>query len=289
MTATLVGSVVALWRYTVKSMPGEAVAWASIHHRGLLGDRAYALLDRTTGHIASAKYPRKWGKLFECRAAFSEPPQLGQPLPPVLITLPDGTVISSAEPEVDRLLSEVVGREVALVREAPPAATREADRTPILEPAAEKIIRTEALAVAAPAGTFFDYAPLHLLTTATLNRFQKLYPAGRFEVQRFRPNLLISPPAGEQGFIENGWLGYHLAVGREVQLEAIDPCPRCVVTTLPQGDLPHDPDILRTVTRHNAVASVTVAPGVVFPAVAGIYAGVVQGGLVHCGDSVWLR
>jgi hypothetical protein len=34
------------------------------------------------------------------------------------------------------------------------------------------------MALAAPAGTFFDHAPLHILTTATLNRLQELYPAG---------------------------------------------------------------------------------------------------------------
>jgi hypothetical protein len=38
------------------------------------------------------------------------------------------------------------------------------------------------MALAAPAGTLFDHAPLHILTTATLNRLQELYPAGQFEL-----------------------------------------------------------------------------------------------------------
>ena len=96
-----VGSVPSLWRYPVKSMQGEEVNEAAIAERGLLGDRAYALLDRATGYIASAKHPRKWATLLACRAAFVEPPHPGAPLPPVSITLPDGTAISSADPEVD--------------------------------------------------------------------------------------------------------------------------------------------------------------------------------------------
>jgi hypothetical protein len=76
-------------------MQGEEINEAEITDRGVLGDRAYALMDRTTGHIASAKHPRKWSKLLQCRAVFVEPPQLGQPLPPVWITLPDGAVICS--------------------------------------------------------------------------------------------------------------------------------------------------------------------------------------------------
>ena len=94
--ATCVGSAVSLWGYPVKSMQGEEIGTASISERGIVGDRAYALMDRATGHIASAKHPRKWGKLLQCRAAFTEPPRPGVPLPRVRITLPDGSQISSA-------------------------------------------------------------------------------------------------------------------------------------------------------------------------------------------------
>src|SRR5262245_27876899 len=128
---TTVGSVAALWRYPVKSMQGEELEAAEIGARGILGDRAYAILDRATGFIASAKHPRKWSMLLACRAAFAEEPLPGAPLPPIWITLPDGQVISSAQADVDRILSGVLGREVALVAEAPAEVIREADRSPI--------------------------------------------------------------------------------------------------------------------------------------------------------------
>jgi uncharacterized protein YcbX len=249
-----------------------------------LGDRAYAIRDCATGHIASAKHPRKWHALFQCRAAFAEPPWPGRPLPPVWITLPDGTVIHSGQADVDQVLSWALGREVTLIAEAPAPPTREANRSPFEGDPDQETIMQEPMALAAPAGTFFDYAPLHLLTTATLDRLRALYPAGRFEARRFRPNLVIAPYGNEADFIENGWIGRSLQIGAEVQVQLIDPCPRCIVTTLAQGDLPRDPGILRTLGQHTAAASATLAPGVVFPAVVGVYASVIQGGTIRRGD-----
>ena len=39
--------------------------------------------------------------------------------------------------------------------------------------------------------SFLDVAMVHLLTTATLDRLRELYPQGRFEVRRFRPNIVV--------------------------------------------------------------------------------------------------
>lgn len=284
------GSVVSLWRYPVKSMQGEELDSTSITERGILGDRAYAILDRETGHIASAKHPRKWSKLFACRAAFAAPPQLGAPLPALWITLPDGVVVSSAQPDIDQLLSRALDRDVTLVTTLAASPTREADRTPVDGGPEDELIRAEPMAIASPSGTFFDYAPVHVLTTATLARLQSLFPDGRFDVRRFRPNIVIAPAAESQGFVENDWLGRSIVLGAEAgpRLDLIDPSPRCVVTTLAQGDLPRDPGILRTITRHNAAASVTLAPGVVFPAVAGVYAAVRRDGTLRRDDPIFL-
>ncbi|MGK3993283.1 MOSC domain-containing protein [Sorangium sp. So ce1024] len=282
------GTVLSLWRYPVKSMQGEELDEAAITDRGLLGDRTYAVLDRETGHVASAKHPGKWGALLACRAAFAAPPRPSEPLPPVWITLPDGAVISSAQPDVDRALSRALGRDVALVSQAPEAPRREADRSPDEASGAPATIVEEPMALAAPAGTFFDVAALHVLTTATLDRLRELHPSGRVEAPRFRPNLVVTTPSNERCFVENGWIGRALAIAAEIQLDVIDPCPRCVVPTLAQGDLPRDPGVLRALARHNAVASATLAPGVVFPAVAGIYATVRRGGALRRGAAVRL-
>jgi uncharacterized protein YcbX len=136
------------------------------------------------------------------------------------------------------------------------------------------------LAAAAPAGTFFDYACLHLIATATLDHVQRVYPQGRFDVGRFRPNFVIRTIS--EPFIENSWAGRMLAVGAEVVLRATIPTPRCVVTTLPQGDLPQDPGILRTIAQQNLLDSGEFGRS----ACLGVYADVVKPGVVRCGDTL---
>jgi MOSC domain-containing protein len=126
-----------------------------------------------------------------------------------------------------------------------------------------------------PAGTFFDLAVIHVLTTATIERLRALYPAGRFEVRRFRPNIVVSTGPDAQGFVENDWADRTIAIGDEVRLRITGPCPRCVMTTLPQGDLPKDPGILRTAAQHNH-------------ANVGVYADVIAGGAIRRGDPVTL-
>jgi uncharacterized protein YcbX len=126
---------------------------------------------------------------------------------------------------------------------------------------------------ALPEGTFFDCATVHLLTTATLARLHQLYPQGRFEVPRFRPNVVVAPASGETDFVENAWVGHTLAIGDSVRLNVTGPCVRCVMTTLAQGDLPRDPGILRTAAQHNKVS-------------VGVYATVERGGTIRHGDAV---
>ncbi|NJO80935.1 MAG: hypothetical protein HC827_22160 [Cyanobacteria bacterium RM1_2_2] len=111
--ASMVGSVVSLWRYPVKSMLGEELNASEVTEQGLWGDRAYALIDAETGKTVSAKSPRKWGKMFDCRANMPSPSQ-------VKITLPDGTVLSSDAENVNQMLSNLFGREVRLETSAPP-------------------------------------------------------------------------------------------------------------------------------------------------------------------------
>ncbi|MEW4568499.1 MOSC N-terminal beta barrel domain-containing protein [Tautonia sp. JC769] len=266
-TQDLLGELVALWRYPVKSMMGEERNAAEILRRGLLGDRAYAVIDVEEGRIASAKSPHKYRRLFDCRAALLDEPAPGSPPPPVRITLPDGRELRSDRDDVDRALSELLGRAVRLIASAPESPRLE-EYWPDIEGLAHRDTFTDE---AMPPGTFFDLATIHLLTTATLDALRRVEPAGRFEVRRFRPNLVVATPGGEAGFVEDGWIGRLLNLGGTVRLEVTGPCPRCVMTTLPQSDLPKDPGILRAAVRHHG--------GHV-----GVYAAVVDGGEVCRGD-----
>ena len=271
-TRRAVGSVVSLWRYPVKSMMGEELNAAEVTERGLLGDRAYALIDAATGKVASAKNPRKWATLFDFRAAYVEPPRGGGKLPPVRITLPDGATVASGGEDVDRLLSAALGRDVVLQTTAPETPKLE-EYWPDLEGLAHRETVTEE---GMAQESFFDAAIIHLLTTATIEELRALYPQGRFEVRRFRPNIVVRSDTDDKGFAENAWVGRTLAIGEAVRLSISAPCPRCVMTTLPQGDLPKDVGILRAAAQHNH-------------ANVGVYAKVASGGTIGRGDSAWLE
>lgn len=281
----VLGSVVSLWRYPVKSMMGEELNAAQVTDRGLLGDRAYALVDRSDGKVASAKNPRKWPQLFDFRGAFVDAPRVGAQMPPVRITLPDGTLLSSTQIDVNQMLSGVLNREVTL--EAAVRGQQEVVESTVPNPWVPKAeeywpdmegldYRDTVTDFDLPEGTFFDCAVVHVLTTATLDRLRELYPQGLFEVRRFRPNVVLQTAGGVKDFVDNAWIGHILAIGDQVRLSITGPCPRCVMTTLAQGDLPKDPGILRTAAQHNQVN-------------VGVYASVVRGGTVRRGDAVRLE
>jgi uncharacterized protein len=284
-TAQVLGSVASLWRFPVKSMMGEELNAAETTERGLLGDRAYALVDTADGKVASAKNPRKWPHLFDFRAAFVDPPRSGAKVPPVRITLPEGRVVSSDQSDVNQILSRALKREVTLdVTERGQREIVESTFPNPWTPTAEEYwpdmegleFRDTVTDFNLPEGTFFDCAVVHVLTTATVDRLRELYPEGRFEVRRFRPNIVVEIASGVKDFVENAWIGGTLAVGDAVRLSLTGPCPRCVMTTLPQGDLGKDPGILRTAAQHNH-------------ANVGLYASVVRGGTVRRGDAIGLE
>jgi uncharacterized protein len=284
-TQNNLGSVVSLWRYPVKSMMGEELNATDVTQRGLLGDRAYALVDSATEKVASAKNPRKWAKLFDFRAALAEPARTGEKIPPVHVALPDGTIVTSEHSDTNQILSNVLGRQVTLQTREP--AQQEVVETTLPNPwtrsyeeywpdMEDLTYRDTITHEAMPEGTFFDLAVTHILTTATIDRLRELYPQGRFEARRFRPNIVVEPSSGEEGFIEDEWLGKTLVIGDEVRIDITEPCPRCVMTTLAQGDLPKDPGILRTAAQHNQVN-------------VGVYGAVQQGGTIGRGDPVRLE
>jgi uncharacterized protein YcbX len=269
-TQKSIGKVVSIWRYPVKSMIGEELNSSYVTERGLIGDRVYALIDQQTGKVASAKNPGKWGKLFDFHAAFIDSPQTAENIPPVRITLPDGSQIFSNHGEIDRTLSKVLSREVSVMNSSLEKPSYE-EYWPDIEGLAQRETVTDE---AMPPQTFFDIAVIHLLTTSTIDRLRELYPEGRFEVRRFRPNIVVESEASEEkDFIENSWVDMKLRIGEEIELKVIGPCTRCVMTTLPQGDLPKDLGILRTVAKYNQVH-------------AGVYASVHQGGTIHRGDNI---
>lgn len=288
---TLVGQVVELRRYPVKSMLGERVETAEVTERGLSGDRRYALVDTETGKVVSAKRPRLWGRMFDLNASYESPPSQGA-ASPVAVTLPSGQTVSTKDADFSRRVSDVLGRTVSLISTTDDFLTyeevwvdeKQADPYgPVIGSEGDARLIENPVSVGAPRGTFFDYSAIHLVTSSTLRALHAAYAEGAFDVRRFRPNIVIDVEGDE--FVENGWVERVLRIGEAVQLEVLVPTPRCVMTTLPQEDLPKDAGILRTAARANRLP---FGPFGDQPCV-GVYAEVAAGGSIGIGDPVYLE
>lgn len=259
-----IGSVRELWRYPVKSMLGEELRIATVTERGVQGDRQFALIDVETGHVVSAKNPRRWPTMFAFQSRLVSGSSTS-----VEITLPDGQIVTESMGDVDAVLSGRLGRKVRLTS-VPPTQPVLEQYSPNLDGLSERDSETT---VKIPPTTFFDEAPVHLLTTSTLQALQSRYPDGRFDARRFRPNVVIDTGTSDPAFLENDWKGRTVAIGPQVRLAVTSLCARCVMTTLPQMGLPQDLAILRTAVQYNH--------GMV-----GVLATVVTTGTVHIGDVV---
>jgi len=280
------GRVIEIWRYPVKSIGGEPLQSCALGTFGIPGDRGWAVRDEAAGEIRGAK---KLPALLLLGARYLEEP-VADRIPPAEITFPDGGRVRTDAPEAAARLTELLGRRVTLWPLRPPDDRAHYRRGLPDHPDFETELRAifgrlpgeplPDLAVFPPElfeytslpGTYFDALPLHLLTTASLHALARLNPASRFDRRRFRPNFLIEPEDGTDALVESGWCGETLRVGgATVKVEM--GTPRCSMTTQPQGDLPKDPGVLRTVVRH---ADQNL----------GVYASVVGPGRVVVGDAV---
>ncbi|HEY5630850.1 MAG TPA: hypothetical protein VIR31_01855, partial [Nitrososphaeraceae archaeon] len=140
-------------------------------------------------------------------------------IPPVRITFPDGSNILSNHKKkdddiiiIDSNLSKAFNREVTLIKASGFEKPSYEEYWHDIDGLAQREIVTDE---DMPPKTFFDVAVIHILTTSTINRLRDLYPEGRFEVRRFRPNIVVveSDYSREKNdFIENSWVGKKLTI-----------------------------------------------------------------------------
>ncbi|MFG1999000.1 MOSC domain-containing protein [Spirillospora sp. NPDC048911] len=91
-----------LWRYPVKSLGGQRVTDLRLGPRGVIGDRAFALIDTRDKVLTAKRVPL----LLHARARL----RWGE----VEIVLPTGIRVHSSDPAVDTILSTWLGRPVHL-------------------------------------------------------------------------------------------------------------------------------------------------------------------------------
>jgi hypothetical protein len=214
----------------------------------------------------------------------------------VRISLPDGTSVTSEAGSVDQPLSAWFNRKVTLAPMAPEDFTIDQYHPDVenLDPAGHRdafveqklgsaLFAEAGQASPVPVGSFFDVFPVSVLTTSTLERLRELRAGGSVNQRRFRMNVIVA--TGKPGFLENQWVGHELEIGTTARLAIAMPDPRCVMTTLAQGDLPKDTEVLRTLVVHNRIQVGTMGR---FPCT-GAYAVLAAPGAVRTGDSVTLN
>ena len=282
-----VGSVLALWRYPVKSMGGEELRSSVLDLRALHADRLWAVRDLELGAVTTA---RRLPMLLGCTARFVEepPPGVGPGnVTDVVVTLPDGTEIASTDRErMDARLSELTGKRVALVPLPPLTdkagyrgvlATKNdihqqwalSDDEPLPDFSMFPIRKLAALSIyATPIGIFADAYAVHVVTTSSLRTMAGY--GGDFDVRRFRPNILVDTQG--EGLVEQEWVGGTLRAG-DIGLSIEIPAIRCSVPMREQPGVPADPAVSRTISRHGDRCL-------------GVYADIAEAGIVIVGDAV---
>lgn len=244
MAEEIIGRVASLARYPVQSLRAEPLEAAMIGANGLWGDRAWGIFDPVEGKVVTAARGKKpWRDLVGWSARLRHEPASAEAAPPAEIRLPAGGTILGDAADVDERIAAAIGAPARLLR-------RTAENQP------------------------YRLSAVHLLTSATLAALAEYYPAGRFEAPRFRPNILVD--CGKAvGFIEQGWHERIIEIG-EARLGFREDTQRCLMTTLPQGELPQDPGILKAISEVNR-------------RLAGINLDVLRPGRVQVGDPVRLR
>jgi len=268
-----------LWIYPVKSMLGSTVPSADLAAEGIVGDRLWTLRDETRGAIASA---RKIGGLSRLAAAYSGDG--------VVVTMPDGSTVTSADGDANERLSEAVDHAVSLWAKRPPddlefyrrgrpdsddlltemrATFGRTDDEPLPD---FSVFPPEMMEFEYPPGNYFDCYPLMIMTTSALRSLREALPDSAIDERRFRPSIVVDT-GDEPGHPEFAWSGRRLRIGpTEIQIGSA--CPRCVVITRDfADDLPLDRGVLRHVVKD-------------LDQNVGVYATVVTGGRISVGDSV---
>ena len=216
--------VTALYRYPVKSLRGTALTHAHVERQGLQGDRRWLVVDATGKFQTIREHPimtQIEATLRDDGGLVLSHPRHGS----VAVAAPTATAARqvrvwrddvdavAADAAAGQFLTTVLGLPVDLVYLANP------DARPVDPDFGQPGDTT----------SFADGFPVLLTNTMSLNdlnsRLPSTFEAGKIEMRRFRPNLVIS---GARPWVEDTWQA--IRVGNVI-FRVAKACARCVVTT----------------------------------------------------------
>ena len=246
---SMVGTIGAIMRFPVKSLLGETLNECAITLEGLDGDRTHALVDASTGKIASAKQPNLWRHLLAYAASIAASAPLS-----IVISDAEGNQIPHGDPDFGEKLSKLLGREVRLIDVRPAGIELNRARPDeVMTRGLDATVTQDVLAIAgaAPIGGFFDFAPLHLMTTASLDVIRAAAPDGIDRGRQIPAQSRDRDPALD-GFRRKPLDRSSNPHRRFRQrFEVIAPTPRCAVPMLVHGSLPYSREAVAGVSKLN--------------------------------------
>jgi uncharacterized protein YcbX len=249
-----VGAVIRCRRHPVKSMQGLDVERLAVRSDRVAGDRAWGVV-AADGTLVSAK---QRAELLQASADDEA------------MVLPDGRRVEFSDDDVDQVLSDWLSLDVTLAR---PVSGASANYRMTFDPPNDA---AELVEIPTPAGSFVDVAPVHLVTTATLEGCRRARPDLDWDIRRFRPNLVLDGAGAP--FLEDRWAGRRLAVGAEVVLRVDQPTVRCAMPLRAQPGLEREVGLYQAMTELNGP----------FPNHLGAYVSVVEPGTIAVGDEARL-
>ena len=248
-----------IWHHPVKSLQGESLTTARIESTGLGHDRAVGIIDDATGKILTA---RREPKLLFASASITEDGALALALPTA--DARRKIFAEVGDPILNSALSEWIGRPVHL-------ASALAHDVVTAESFSDAVDETSPLTEwQLPAGRFVDAAPLLLITTQTLENGEHIHPSGRWDIRRFRPNLVVD--AAGTDWLEDGWISMRVHIGA-AEIRVRKPCGRCTMITRAQPGIEADLEVFKSLAH---------AHGATF----GVLCDVVRPGTIRVGDEL---
>lgn len=219
-----IGRVAELWRYPVSSVGGQSLETLDVAPAGIAGDRRFALFDPASGLAAAPEREPRWRPALFLQALRDEAALLPQ------LCFPDGKTFWLDDSRLALQLLSHFGFAAGIG--AYGGLDDGADlRFPVVS-------------------NRYTPAALHLVTTASLRQLSGIAEVPDLDHRRFRPSILIETDQGE-GFIENAWVGQDITIGSTL-VSVTEPTRRCGMTMIAQPDIAEQPEILRSIMRHNA-------------------------------------
>ena len=234
---TIVGRVVQLFRYPVKSMRGESLTRVDVTDLGFVGDRGFGVFDVSTGRLLSAKTVPE---LLEARAVLQPDGHAG-------LTITGGQTFSTNDNDAPRHLSTWLGRKVVIGR---PVPNQKSSIDIEVDLSAKGGSEHDLFTFQSRPGLLFDGTPIHVLTTTSLATMEERTPTVNWLLERFRPNIVVALEAPDDPFPEDRWVGSILTIG-EVTLDVHKRCDRCVLVTRSVDSAPADREVLRSLHREH--------------------------------------